>query len=206
MDSGALLEVYCTNCTRIVERARLPDAERGSKAAYHYDELREVAQVSNSAGLSIRYVARTANQKCTVLHARPSSSAMRWPDLCTTLRARPSICRATLASRPGNQRLRKKVHPSSSRSFTVSSTSALDLPAKNAPHVAVIGCGLVGLSSAYELSLSGYRITLIDREDHVANECSHANAALIMRAYSRPKTMDFLQLLRWMSSKSEPVH
>eukprot|EP00425_Heterocapsa_triquetra_P003284 CAMPEP_0195058750 /NCGR_PEP_ID=MMETSP0448-20130528/6458_1 /TAXON_ID=66468 /ORGANISM="Heterocapsa triquestra, Strain CCMP 448" /LENGTH=557 /DNA_ID=CAMNT_0040088921 /DNA_START=68 /DNA_END=1741 /DNA_ORIENTATION=+ len=76
----------------------------------------------------------------------------------------------------------------------------------NQPHVAVIGTGLVGLTSANSLRQRGFRVTLIDRQPTVAGECSYANAALLMRSYSRPKTATPLQLLRWATSRSEPVH
>jgi len=75
-----------------------------------------------------------------------------------------------------------------------------------APHVAVIGTGLVGLTSAHSLLRRGMRVTLIDRQPGVAGECSYANAALLMRSYSRPKTATVPQLLRWATRRTEPVH
>ena len=74
------------------------------------------------------------------------------------------------------------------------------------PHVAVIGAGLVGLTSAHSLASRGYQVTVIDRQPHVANECSFANAGLLMSSYSRPKTATIRQLLRWATTREEPVH
>lgn len=74
------------------------------------------------------------------------------------------------------------------------------------PHVAVIGAGLIGLTSAHSLASRGYQVTIIDRQPHVANECSFANAGLLMSSYSRPKTATVRQLLRWALTRDEPVH
>ena len=47
------------------------------------------------------------------------------------------------------------------------------------------------------------RVTVGDRQPHVANECSFANAALLMRSYSRPKTATIGQLLKWAATREE---
>ena len=73
-------------------------------------------------------------------------------------------------------------------------------------HVCVVGAGLVGLLSGHYLEKSGFRVTIVDRQDHPANEASYANAALLMRSYSRPKTMTPSQLVSWISSREHPVH
>lgn len=74
------------------------------------------------------------------------------------------------------------------------------------PHVAVVGAGLVGLTSAHALLRRGFRVTVIDRQRDVASECSFGNAALLMSSYSRPKTASIGQLLKWACTRSEPVH
>eukprot|EP00927_Polykrikos_kofoidii_P061156 TRINITY_DN56026_c0_g1_i1.p1 TRINITY_DN56026_c0_g1~~TRINITY_DN56026_c0_g1_i1.p1 ORF type:complete len:517 (-),score=58.58 TRINITY_DN56026_c0_g1_i1:158-1708(-) len=77
---------------------------------------------------------------------------------------------------------------------------------ETAPHVAVIGAGLAGLTSAHALLCRGFRVTLLERRSDVASECSFGNAALLMTSYSRPKTATVGELLRWAISRSEPVH
>lgn len=76
----------------------------------------------------------------------------------------------------------------------------------SAPHVVVIGGGLVGITSAERLIRLGCRVTVVERQESVSGECSFGNAALLMRSYSRPKTMSLRQMCRWATRKSEPVH
>jgi len=75
-----------------------------------------------------------------------------------------------------------------------------------APHVTVIGAGLVGLTSAEALLRHGFQVTLVDRQDQVASECSFGNAAMFMRGFLRPKTAAPSDLLQWATRRSEPVH
>ncbi|NQV79588.1 MAG: D-amino acid dehydrogenase [Alphaproteobacteria bacterium] len=46
-------------------------------------------------------------------------------------------------------------------------------------HVAVLGAGVVGVATAYNLARDGHDVTVIDREAEPAMGCSHANAGLI---------------------------
>ena len=42
-------------------------------------------------------------------------------------------------------------------------------------HVVVIGAGITGVTTAYELALLGYRVSVIDRHLYPAMETSFAN-------------------------------
>ena len=46
-------------------------------------------------------------------------------------------------------------------------------------HVCVMGAGIIGLSTAYELSRDGHEVTVIDRQPLAANETSFSNAGMV---------------------------
>jgi D-amino-acid dehydrogenase len=52
--------------------------------------------------------------------------------------------------------------------------------------VAVIGAGIVGVTSAYELAADGHEVTVFERRGSVAAESSFANAGLIAPGYVTP--------------------
>jgi len=49
-------------------------------------------------------------------------------------------------------------------------------------HIAVIGAGIAGITTAYELARDGHEVTVLERNDAVAAEASFANAGLISPA------------------------
>ena len=53
-------------------------------------------------------------------------------------------------------------------------------------HVIVLGGGVLGVASAWYLAKAGHEVTVIDRQDSVAQETSHANAGMISPGYSTP--------------------
>ena len=53
-------------------------------------------------------------------------------------------------------------------------------------HVAVIGAGIVGVTTAYELARDGHQVTLFERRSSVAVETSFANAGLLAPGYVAP--------------------
>lgn len=53
-------------------------------------------------------------------------------------------------------------------------------------HVAVIGAGLAGLSSAYFLHRAGASVTVVDRQPHAARETSYANGSLLTPSLADP--------------------
>jgi len=53
-------------------------------------------------------------------------------------------------------------------------------------HVAVIGAGIVGVTTAYELATDGHRVTVYERRASVAEETSFANAGVVAPGYVAP--------------------
>ncbi len=52
--------------------------------------------------------------------------------------------------------------------------------------VAVLGAGVVGVTSAYYLAKAGHEVTVIDRQPGPARETSHANAGEVSPGYASP--------------------
>jgi D-amino-acid dehydrogenase len=50
-------------------------------------------------------------------------------------------------------------------------------------HVAVLGAGVVGITTAYYLTEAGHDVTIVDRESDVAQSCSLANGAQLSYSY-----------------------
>jgi D-amino-acid dehydrogenase len=51
-------------------------------------------------------------------------------------------------------------------------------------HVAVLGAGVVGVTTAHYLSAAGHEVTVVDREQAVAQCCSYANGAQLSYSYT----------------------
>ena len=52
--------------------------------------------------------------------------------------------------------------------------------------IAVIGAGVVGITTAYELAMQGHEVKVYERNSSVAQECSFANAGVISPGYVTP--------------------
>jgi D-amino-acid dehydrogenase len=52
--------------------------------------------------------------------------------------------------------------------------------------IAVIGAGIIGVTTAYELAVDGHEVTVYERHDSVASEASFANAGVIAPGYVTP--------------------
>lgn len=73
--------------------------------------------------------------------------------------------------------------------------------------VVVLGSGVIGLTSAWFLSQSGYEVTVIDRQPRAAEETSFANAGQISYGYSSPWAAPGIPVkaLRWLFEEHAPL-
>lgn len=74
-------------------------------------------------------------------------------------------------------------------------------------HVVIVGAGITGVTSAYELSLLGYEVTVIDQHLFPAMETSYANggqlSACNAEVWNQKSTV--LKGLKWMARKDAPL-
>ena len=74
-------------------------------------------------------------------------------------------------------------------------------------HIIVIGSGITGVTSAYELAQRGYQVTVLDRHLYPAMETSFANggqlSACNAEVWNQKATV--LKGLKWMSQKTAPL-
>lgn len=73
--------------------------------------------------------------------------------------------------------------------------------------VLVLGGGVVGVTTAYQLAREGARVTLVDRQPDVALETSYANAGQISPGYAAPWAAPGVPLkaLKWMFQRHAPL-
>ncbi len=74
-------------------------------------------------------------------------------------------------------------------------------------HVAVLGGGIVGVTSAWYLQAAGHRVTLIERQPGVALETSFANGAQLSAGHAEPWAQPGMlsKLLRWLPREDAPL-
>ena len=85
--------------------------------------------------------------------------------------------------------------------------AALPTPAGGAAHVAVIGAGVTGVTTAYALLKRGLRVTLIDRQRTAAMETSFANGGQLSASNAETWTHlgTILKGMRWMLRGDAPL-
>ena len=74
-------------------------------------------------------------------------------------------------------------------------------------HIIIIGAGIVGLTSAWQLSQDGHRVTVIDSAGGVGTGASFANGAQLSYSYVAPLASPSVlgSLPKWLLSASSPV-
>ena len=73
--------------------------------------------------------------------------------------------------------------------------------------IAIVGAGVIGVTTAYELACDGHEVTVFERNSSIAVESSFANAGVIAPGYAAPWAapgMSF-KVLKYMFSRHAPV-
>lgn len=72
---------------------------------------------------------------------------------------------------------------------------------------AVIGAGIIGVTTAYELAAQGHEVTVFERRGSVAEECSFANAGVVAPGYVTPWAAPGMawKLMGHLFSRDRPV-
>lgn len=73
--------------------------------------------------------------------------------------------------------------------------------------ICVLGAGVLGVTTAYELARSGHDVTVIERQSEPARECSYANGGQLSYSHSEPWANPhvFPKLLKWMWQEDAPL-
>ena len=73
--------------------------------------------------------------------------------------------------------------------------------------VVVLGAGIIGTTSAYFLAKQGHEVTVIDRQDSVSMETSHANAGCLSYGFTSPWASPGLpfSVLKWVLTWRSPL-
>ncbi|HZV93815.1 MAG TPA: D-amino acid dehydrogenase [Caldimonas sp.] len=73
--------------------------------------------------------------------------------------------------------------------------------------VLVLGAGVIGVTSAYELALAGHQVTVVDRQAAAGLETSFANAGEVSPGYSAPWAGPGVPLkaIKWLAMHHRPL-
>ena len=73
--------------------------------------------------------------------------------------------------------------------------------------VAVIGAGIIGITTAYELAMDGHEVTVFERHSAAAEETSFANAGIVAPGYVTPWAAPGMpgKVLSYLFSRHAPV-
>ncbi len=75
-------------------------------------------------------------------------------------------------------------------------------------HVAIVGAGVIGLSTAYYALRRGWRVTVIERHSEVRDGCSFGNAGIIVPSHFVPLAAPGMVALglKWMWNPESPFY
>lgn len=80
-------------------------------------------------------------------------------------------------------------------------------PSSIMTHIAVLGAGIIGMTSAYALHKQGYQVTVVDRQPAAARECSYANGGQLSYSHMEPWANPHIlsRLPSWLIDANSPL-
>lgn len=74
-------------------------------------------------------------------------------------------------------------------------------------HIIILGAGVVGVATAYYLNKAGHQVTIIDRENGVAEATSYGNAGQLSFGYTTPWAAPNIPMkaLKWLGKAHSPL-
>eukprot|EP01030_Chromulinospumella_sphaerica_P026871 gene26871-27097_t len=74
-------------------------------------------------------------------------------------------------------------------------------------HIAIIGAGITGVTTAYALARRGFRVTVLERHRYAAMETSYANGGQLSASNAEVwnHTSTILKGLKWMLKNDAPL-
>ncbi len=74
-------------------------------------------------------------------------------------------------------------------------------------NILVLGAGVIGVTTAWQLNRLGHRVTVLERQPAAAEETSHANAGQISPGYSAPWAAPGIPLkaVKWLLGRHSPL-
>jgi D-amino-acid dehydrogenase len=90
---------------------------------------------------------------------------------------------------------------------TCPSTLAFDKRVQHMTHIAVIGAGITGITTAYSLASRGYKVSVFDRNRYAAMETSFANGGQLSASNAEVWTRwgTIFKGLKWMLNPNAPL-
>jgi len=73
--------------------------------------------------------------------------------------------------------------------------------------ICILGAGLIGLSTAYELEKLGHKVTIIDRNEGPGEECSYSNGGQLSYCHAEPWSSysSLLKAIKWIGKNDAPL-
>jgi D-amino-acid dehydrogenase len=73
--------------------------------------------------------------------------------------------------------------------------------------ICILGAGVLGVTSAYELAKSGHEVTVVDRQPEPARECSFANGGQLSYSHAEPWANPYVfpKLFKWAFQEDAPL-